>query len=268
MAKIASQQISAINDLESAENKIHSDDIAQKFGFTGALVSGTTVFAYLTQALVKVYGEQWLCRGLIDVVFLKPAYQDDLLSIHTENSEPADGQRHHLTSAYNEDGVLLARLESRDPAVLPPVNTLAGASGSATTGPRVEIAWKLIHLQQAAPTWLWQPTADDNQRCTDRQRDPALLYRGEAGFVHPYLLLAACNEALKRMFILPAWIHTASRMTSRQPVKLGRPITVHTVPIQKWERRGHQFIKLYIAMWIDDAVVLEVEHSAIFKISG
>ena len=34
----------ARNFAEASENKIHSDDIAKRFGFTGALVPGVTVF--------------------------------------------------------------------------------------------------------------------------------------------------------------------------------------------------------------------------------
>ena len=45
-------------------------------------------------------------------------------------------------------------------------------------------------------------------------------------------------------------------------------LKIHAVPIEKWERKGHQFIKLYIAMWSDDEVAVEVEHSAIFRIAA
>ena len=37
----------ARNFAEASENKIHSDDIARRFGFTGALVPGVTVFGHL-----------------------------------------------------------------------------------------------------------------------------------------------------------------------------------------------------------------------------
>jgi len=40
------------------------------------------------------------------------------------------------------------------------------------------------------------------------------------------------------------------------------------VPIEKWKRKGHQFIKLYISMWTDNEVALEVEHTAIFSIAA
>ncbi|HCA36970.1 MAG TPA: hypothetical protein DEP13_10100, partial [Gammaproteobacteria bacterium] len=73
---LSPQQILALNDAESSENRIHSDDVAQRYGFTGALVSGVNIFGYLTQPLVRHYGAAFLERGMMDVLFLKPAYQD------------------------------------------------------------------------------------------------------------------------------------------------------------------------------------------------
>jgi len=52
----------ARNFAEASENKIHSDDIAKRFGFTGALVPGVTVFGHLAWPLTQRFGERWL-RG-------------------------------------------------------------------------------------------------------------------------------------------------------------------------------------------------------------
>lgn len=269
MRTIADLQIHALNDAESSENRIHSDDIASRYGFTGALVSGVNVFGYLTQPLIKHYGEDCLSQGMMDVVFLKPAYQDDLLTIQTINQEAtANYQRHHLTSAYNEENRLLAKLESWLPQKLPAVNELARLPGGAQLDKREIIRWELIHLQQAAASHLWQPTSADNKIRVDAQRDESDIYLGENGLIHPYYLLDACNKALMRMFILPAWIHTGSRLILRRAIRVGQAIDVRAIPIQKWERKGHQFIKLYIAMWVGEEVALEVEHTAIFKIAA
>ena len=70
-----------------------------------------------------------------------------------------------------------------------------------------------------------------------------------------------------RMFFLPAWLHTGSRVILRKALRVGQSIEIHVTPIKKWERKGHQFIKLYIAMWNEDEVSVEVEHTAIFRIA-
>ena len=86
-------QILALNDAEDSENRIHSDEVARRYGFSSALVSGVNLFGYLTQPLVRQYGEQFLHRGMMDVVFLKPAYQNDLLTLEAKASDknPAVG---------------------------------------------------------------------------------------------------------------------------------------------------------------------------------
>lgn len=269
MPSIPDLKILALNDAEASENKIHSDDIAAKYGFTGALVSGVNVFGYLTQPLVKHYGAAFLKQGIMEVIFLKPAYQHDLLTITTMD-EVADnkGQRHHLTSATNEDGVLLAKLESWLPKELPAVNKLADSAYGARQYEREEIRWELIHLHQGAAKHIWQPTSSDNKIRVETQRDESDIYLGENEFIHPYYLLDACNKALMRMFILPAWIHTGSRLILRRAIRTGQAIDVSATAIDKWERKNHQFIKLYIAMRVDEEIALEVEHTAIFKIAS
>lgn len=264
---VPTQQIVALNDAESSENRIHSDDIAAKYGFSGALVSGVNVFGYMSQPLVAHYGEDWLSRGVMEVKFIKPAYQDELLSIRSEDITSAH-QRHHLTCACNEEGVLLARLESWLPAEFPPINELAYRRGSSRPAERLEIAWDLVQIDEPAAPYQWRPGETDNLERVDMQRDVSPLYRGEAGFIHPYYLLDACNKALMRMFILPAWIHTGSRLILRRPLRVGQAIEVRAVPVEKWERKGNQFIKLYVSMWESDELALEVEHTAIFRIAG
>ena len=268
MTTISSHQILALNDATESENRIHSDEIAAKYGFTGALVSGVNVFGYMTQPLVRAFGESFLQRGILDVIFLKPAYQDDLLTIKTSEAKTETSKRNCITNISNEQGVLLAKLESWLPAELPQVNKLASVQCPTAAPARAEIAWDLIELNTPAPVFIWQPTEQDNQEHVRVQRDNAKCYQGKNAYIHPYFLLDACNRALMRMFILPAWIHVGSKIILRAPIKVGQEITVKTIPLEKWERKGHQFIKLYIAMWVNQAVAVEVEHTAIFKIAS
>jgi acyl dehydratase len=268
MPTISNHQILALNDATESENRIHSDDIATKYGFTGALVSGVNVFGYMTQPLVRAFGEKFLQRGIMDVIFLKPAYQDDLLTIATSEAKTETSKRNCITNISNEKGVLLAKLESWLPAELPPVNKLASVRCTDAAPGRAAIAWDLIELDKPAPSYSWQPTAKQNLEHVQVQRDNASCYQGAKGYIHPYFLLDACNQALMKMFILPAWIHVGSKIILRAPLTVGQEIEVRTTPIDKWERKGHQFIKLYIALLTAGSVTAEVEHTAIFKIAS
>ena len=260
-------QILALNNAQTSENRIHSDDIAAKYGFEGALVSGANVFGYLSQPLVRYYKESWLSSGIMDVIFLKPAYQENLLTIKTEELRSESSQRNHLTSAYNEEDVLIANLESWLPKQLPSINVLADLYREPEDIERKEIHWDLISVNQPWPSYRWSPTEANNQERVEAQRDQAELYQGPEGFIHPYYLLEACNKALLRQFILPAWIHTGSRLVTRKPLQVGQEIEVRAIPTEKWRRKGHEFIKLYVAMMTQGEVAIEVEHTAIFHIT-
>ncbi|MBT8147353.1 MAG: hypothetical protein KJN90_10905 [Gammaproteobacteria bacterium] len=268
---LAAYQISAVNDALTSENRIHSDDIARKYGFTGALVSGVSVFGYLTHPLVAALGEHWFANTIAEVKFLKPAYEGDLLDIGFEQLQ-AGKQNHFLVSATGPDNALLAQLESQQVAELPAADPFAEQfteqSASDIQLTRPEISWDLIETGRPAPRYEFLVSAERQRQALSLMRDELALYQqGESPLIHPYLLLKECNHALMRMFVLPAWIHVGSRLILREPVRVGESLEIVTVPIEKWERKGHQFIKLYIAVRRGAQVALEVWHSAIFRLA-
>ena len=47
----------AFNTATASENKIHDDTVASRFGFTGGLVPGVNVFAYLAHMPMAKWGK-------------------------------------------------------------------------------------------------------------------------------------------------------------------------------------------------------------------
>ena len=266
-ASISKFQILALNDAETSENRIHSDEIAKKHGFSSALVSGVNVFGYLSQPLVRAYGEAWLTEGIMNVIFIKPAYQDSLLTIETENLGQESSQRSHLSTAQDEQGTPLARLETWLPNELPAPQPLADMPSGKEITERPMIHWDAVQLQQPAPYYDWLPTDELNQEYVHSQRDQSDVYSGSSAPIHPYLLLDAANKALMRLYFMPAWVHTGSNLVVRKCLRAGDAIQIRSMPIEKWERKGHQFVKLYVAMWVNGEVAVEIEHSAIFRLA-
>jgi hypothetical protein len=70
---------------------------------------------------------------------------------------------------------------------------------------------------------------------------------------------------LKNRFVLPAWIHTASRLTFHAAVRVGPAYEVRAIPEEKWARKGHEFVRLYVAVLGSGRVVAEILHTAIFR---
>src|SRR5262245_31320596 len=89
MQSLAGHRAIAVNTAQEHENRIHSNDVASRFGFRGGLVPGVNVYGYLTVPVVRFYGRDWLDRGWMRVRFRKPTYHGD--NVIVEAGETADG---------------------------------------------------------------------------------------------------------------------------------------------------------------------------------
>lgn len=256
-------QVRTHNASEHSENRMHSDDVARQFGFKGALVPGVTVFSHMTRPMVERFGEQWLAQGMADVTFFKPAYEGDLLTVRT--SAAASGAGYELT-CVNEEGVELARMSSDLPAAAPMIDPRSELPPSSHDGERPIVTWDLMQIGRPFPALHWTPTAEDNRIwCDDNRDDLALFQSGPDAPIHPGFVLRQANFALRNRFTLPAWIHTGSRIQFHDVLRLGNAYEVRAVPEEKWERKGHQMVRLYVAIRSGAKTYAEVLHTAIFK---
>src|SRR6202023_1476694 len=71
--------------------------VGRGFGFSGGLVPGVDVFAYMTHLPVEKWGRAFLERGLIEARFVKPVYDGEVATVTGEE----------------RDGVLSIEVESR-----------------------------------------------------------------------------------------------------------------------------------------------------------
>lgn len=250
------------NASEQSENRMHSDDVARQFGFKGALVPGVTVFSHMTRPLVERYGEQWLARGVADVVFFKPAYEGDLLTVSTTRSASDSLE----LTCRNEDGIELARMTSEMPASTPGVDARSDLPPSSSGGDRPVVTWDLMEVGRPFPALRWAPTIEDNRVwCDDNRDDLPLFQSGAEAPLHPGFVLRQANFVLRNRFTLPAWIHTGSRIVFHDVLRLGSEYEVRAVPEEKWERKGHQMVRLYVAIRSGAKTYAEVLHTAIFQ---
>ena len=253
------------NASSESENRMHSDEVARRYGFRGGLVPGVTVFAHMTRPLVAHYGAAWLERGWAEVSFVKPAYEGELLTVRAA-AAPGSGQNTEFVLACaNEAGVELARMQAGMLQAPPPPDARASAQPSLSTE-RPEATWDLMQIGVPFPALPWKPTASENLEWCDDVRDDLDLYsESQAPFLHPGLVLRQANFALKNRFVLPAWIHTASRITFHEPPRVGPAYEVRAIPEEKWVRKGHEFVRLYVAIRTGGRTVAEILHTAIFR---
>lgn len=252
-------EVVARNFSEAHENKIHSDEIARKYGFKGALVPGVAVWGHLTHPLAERFGEQWLSRSLSETRFFKPAYHGDRLIITTEESDGG-----FLVQGHNDEGTLLAEIRTRLPEEMPAPEDQSLFEQPRRAAERVEMNWDSVVEKEPFPEWHFQVITDENQRYASEIADTLPLYQHVA---HPHWLLSVANQTLTREYQMPAWIHVGSEVRFRELVRVGDTLAVNTVPVEKWERKGHQFVRLYITYHRLNILTTEIFHTAIFRVA-
>ena len=75
------RQLVAFNTATHSDNKIHDDEVAQRFGFSGGLVPGVDVYAYMSHVPLQVWGRAFLERGEMDGRFIKPIYDGEMATV-------------------------------------------------------------------------------------------------------------------------------------------------------------------------------------------
>jgi len=253
-------RVVAKNYSAATENRIHSDEIAQKFGFEGALVPGVAVFGYMTHPLVQKLGEAWLNGSESSVRFLKPAYDQRSLTITTDTDNGS-----HFVRCRDDGDVLLAELRSSMSHPLPAAEDQRIFEQDTKSPGRPEIAWDNVRPEEPFAEWHLQITEDGNRTYCEQIDETLGVYRYAA---HPHWLLSIANRSLTREYTMPTWIHAGSEIRLREIVRVGDTLSIRAVPLEKWERKGHEFVKLYLAYHRDDVLTTEIFHTAIFKVAA
>src|ERR1700751_4064864 len=109
-------RVSAFNTSKQSENKIHDDTVARKFGFSGGLVPGVDVLAYMIHLPVAKWGRSFLERGVIEARFVKPVYAGETAELTGTDSGGA------LAIEVQSRGQLCATGSSSLPASRPDIS--------------------------------------------------------------------------------------------------------------------------------------------------
>ncbi len=253
-------RVIAENHAQTSENRIHNDDVAARLGFRGALVPGVAVYGYMTHPLVETLGAAWLSCHATNVRFLKPAYAGDDLRIEHRTQ---DGN--HEVTCVGPSDELLAVLHSRLATDLHAARKPDVFSRAPVVRERPEIAWDNIDCERPLPAWKWNANPEENTEYTAQVADFLPVYKE---FIHPHWALATANRVLVREFIMPAWIHVGSQIEQYRPFVVGSQVIVQAAPVEKWQKKGHEFVRLAIHYDDSEGPLSVVQHTAIFRVAG
>jgi acyl dehydratase len=258
-APLAPYQVQAYNTAKESENKIHDDSIARKFGFTGGLVPGVDVYAYMTHLPVQRWGRDWLERGTAECRFGKPVYDGETATVTAR--ETPEGSAIVVESQGHSCAVGTAALPAE--ATAPPAvesYRIAPPPADAARPPASETslapgAWINSQPIPVTPEFAAQYLEDL------RETDP--LYARE-GLAHPGLLLRMCNRVLGHNVVLGPWIHVGSVVHHHGLAHVGETLTARARIAGNYERKGHRFVDLDALVLADGRPVAHVLHTAIW----
>lgn len=256
MVTAASHQLVAFNTALQSDNKIHDDDVARRFGFSGGLVPGVDVFAYLSWGPVQQWGRAWLEGGSMTARFGLPTYDGDLMTVGWDGSEVVltnPGGTVVSQGTATLDGGRAAPDPAdypvrppTDPAQRPPADPATLATGT-------ELG-----------TWSAHFHADRHAEYLAEVREPLPLY-AELGLAHPGWVLRGANRILAQQVVLGPWMHVGSTVTNLGTIGDGAHVQTRGRVRSEYEKKGHRFVELDLLVTADDVPVAVIDHTAIYR---
>jgi acyl dehydratase len=235
-SRLETYRVEAYNTAKLSENKMHDDTVAKRFGFSGGLVPGVDVMAYMMHLPVARWGRIFLERGLIEARFVKPVYDGEMADVSGEESDGV------VSIEVTSRGQLCATGTASLPASAPSFSPadFFEVAAVAERRPVNEASYQLGKWLGTVPR-SWAGAAATEYLTDVRERDP--IYASE-GLGHPGQLQRVMNKVLVDNAILGPWIHVGSRMQLLSAGKAGDEITARAKVTGNYEKKGHRFVEL------------------------
>ena len=243
----APHDVVAVNLAPDADNRIHADDVAQSFGFAGALVPGVEVLALATVPMARAWGEAWLASGGLSLRFRRPVYDGERVTVAVDELLGV--------TVTGPDGVVRATGTAARPAAVGPPSAYDDVPLPASL------------LAEPPPGALGTVRVPaDPAACADYVRgigDPLPLYDS---WVHPGLLLRLVNLALMSNVALGPWIHTASAARFLGLARVDEDAQVRSRVTERFTRNGNDYVRYDALVLAGGRPVVEVHHEAIWRL--
>jgi len=263
-------QAEAYNQVPESENRIHSDEVARRFGFRGGLVPGVTVTAYLCHPAVAAWGMDWLARGRARAVVSTPLYDRKRFRV-----EPT----HANESAYDaeltdEDGTRCATGRVELPADVPAPPPMRGDPLLPENFPRPrasrEIMEELRERGMRALHARWSAAAEMTGYLRNAREMPKLLQLDGGGYANTAFVLGLTNWALAGNVRMEAWLHLETECQHHRPIPRDSGLVVESAIAALFEKKGHEFVDLDVAAYLLDTrePVMSARLRAIYQLRG
>jgi hypothetical protein len=254
---MTSRTLIAFNTATASENKIHDDAVASRFGFTGGLVPGVDVFAYLAHTPMAKWGKDWLTGGSMQARFVKPVYAGDPTTV-TATDTP-DGIEMSVSARGGLCATGSARLRGT-----PIPSALLGTAAMPTAEDRPPASLKSLPPGLTLGTLRETYTRYEGLAHIEAVRDEASLYDG-GRIANAAWLLRRANYVLADNVKLGPWIHVESAIDMHSLLHDGEELEVRARVADNVETKGHLMVILDVQMLSAERMIMSCRHLAIYE---
>ena len=263
-------QAEAYNQVPESENRIHSDEMARRYGFQGGLVPGVTVTAYLCHPAVEAWGMDWLERGYARAVVSSPLYDRKRFRVELRDA---------TTCAYegvltDADGTRCATGRVELPEAVPTPPSMRGDPrlGEGFQRPRAsrEVMQELRERGLHALRARWNTAAEITSYLRNASEMSELLRPDGGGYASPAFSLGLTNWALGGNLRMEAWLHLQTESQNYRPIPRNSELLVESTIADLFEKKGHEFVDLDVAAYLLDTQepVMSAKLRAIYELRG
>lgn len=255
-AALLERTVNAYNTAHASENKIHDDETARRFGFSGGLVPGVDVYAYMVHPALATWGADWLHGGRLAARFAKPVYDGKDVLVRASGTDPMTIEVRHADTVCASGE---ARLETGDQGIGgPPIPRAPLPDERPPAAPKSLVKGHVLGSLELAYD---ADEGRDYQR--DVREDHALFENG--ALAHPGWLLRRANRILAENVLLGPWIHVASDARFLGLLRAGESLSVRGTVLDNYEHKGHRFVDLDVLLLAGAGhPVMRAKHTAIY----
>ena len=257
----------AFNQEPDSANEIHGDDLAQQYGFTGGLVPGVTISAYLLHPAVVAWGEDFLATGWSHVRVVSPLYDEENFSVEVT---PGEGERYSAT-LVRPDGTASAHAEvrlERAPAAPPCRRGDAVVPGDYQGPAATREFWEQLAAGGCkAQRVQWRPGGRMGAYLRDASAMPALL-AGPDAFANTGFILGISNWLTAANAYMNPWVHLETTSQNYRAIAAGTDIVAEMSVAGVFEKRGHEFVDTVVNLFdeADDGCLCTIDLRAIYRL--
>ena len=230
-------------------NIIHSTEGAARFGYTGPLVGGTTVYSWSAGALVEALGDAWLDEGWVEFQIRKPVYPDEVIT--TRVTPNGDDVEFTMTKHTGEIAV-------RGTAGLGIADFNTEITSATNRMPRPErperpfITRDVVPLGEDLPAMAIDLSAAEAARYAQQKaHDSDPLWHDDNARVHPGWIAQRANALLAHTWRYTA-IHASSQIQHLAPVHPDQQLLVSGRLESGYQRKGHEYAVIDLTITAED----------------